>query len=103
MKHIIDGILAMRIVVQFIAQALGVVLLRKKKGTRHLPYKMPLYPLPVIAVIGIWLYIFFSTEWEVMVYFLAVFSAGLIVYFIYAYLNKRWPFNEAIPHEVQKL
>ncbi|MGE5107653.1 MAG: APC family permease [Sphingobacteriales bacterium] len=94
MKHIIDGILAMRIIVQFIAQAVGVVLLRKRNGTQHLPYKMPLYPLPVILAIAIWLYIFFSTQWTVMFYFLGVFGTGLVVYFIYARLKKQWPFKK---------
>ncbi|RTL61089.1 MAG: amino acid permease [Sphingobacteriales bacterium] len=94
MKHIIDGILAMRIIVQFVAQAVGVVLLRKKKGTAGLPYKMPLYPLPVILAIAMWLYIFFSTQWMIMKYFVAVFGTGLIVYFIYANYKKQWPFNK---------
>ncbi|MBI2729710.1 MAG: APC family permease [Sphingobacteriales bacterium] len=93
MKHIIDGILAMRIIVQFVAQAVGVVLLRNRKGTNNLPYKMPLYPLPVILAIFIWLYIFFSTQWIIMLYFLVVFGAGLIVYFLYARYNKQWPFK----------
>jgi len=84
----------MRIIVQFVAQAVGVVLLRKKKGTAGLPYKMPLYPLPVILAIAMWLYIFFSTQWMIMKYFVAVFGTGLIVYFIYANYKKQWPFNK---------
>ena len=48
MKQVIDGILAMRIIVQFIGQGVGVILLRKRKGIAHLPYKIPFYPLPVI-------------------------------------------------------
>lgn len=93
MRHIIDGILAMRIIVQFIAQAVGVVLLRNRRGAKHLPYRMPLYPLPVIVVIIIWLYIFFSTQWGVILYFLGVFTTGLLIYLIQAKLQKKWPFN----------
>lgn len=93
MAEIIDGILAMRIIVQFVAQAIGVVLLRKRKGTENLPYKMPLYPIPVILAIAIWLYVFFSTKWTIMVYFAGVFGTGLIVYFIYARFKKQWPFR----------
>ena len=40
--------LAMRILVQFVAQAIGVILLRKKFGSNKLPFKMWWYPLPVI-------------------------------------------------------
>ena len=92
-RQVIDGILAMRIVVQFIAQAIGVMLLRKRNGTGNLPYKMPLYPLPVILAITIWLLIFISTGLKIMLYFLIVFTSGVIVYFIKAKVQKTWPFK----------
>ncbi len=80
MGEIISGILAMRIMVQFIGQAIGVVLLRKTKGTTHLPYKMPLYPLPVIMAILMWLFIFYATGMAVITMFLIVAGSGVIVY-----------------------
>lgn len=60
---VISSILAMRIIVQFIGQGVGVSLLRKKIGTKKLPFKMWLFPLPVIVSILIWLFLFFSTGW----------------------------------------
>lgn len=60
---VISSILAMRIIVQFIGQGVGVSLLRKKIGTENLPFKMWLFPLPVIVSILIWLFLFFSTGW----------------------------------------
>ena len=95
MKHIIDGILAMRIMVQFVGQALGVVLLRKRNGTANLPYKMPLYPLPVLLAIAMWLFIFYATGLTIILSFLLVFGTGLIVYFAMARLKKQWPFEAA--------
>ncbi len=92
MKQVIDGILAMRIIVQFIGQGIGVMLLRKRNGTAHLPYKMPLYPLPVILAIIIWLIIFLSTGLKIMLYFLVVFVSGIIAYLIKAKIQKSWPF-----------
>ena len=92
MKHVIDGILAMRIMVQFVGQAIGVILLRKRKGTTALPYKMPLYPLPVILAVAMWLFVFFATGLTIILSFLIVFGSGLIVYFIYAKLQGRWPY-----------
>jgi amino acid transporter len=47
MGDVISGILAMRIMVQFIGQAIGILLLRKRNGKNQLPYKMPLFPIPV--------------------------------------------------------
>jgi fructoselysine transporter len=92
MKHVIDGILAMRIIVQFVGQAVGIILLRKRNGTKKLPYKMPLYPLPVILAIAMWLFIFCATGLTIILSFLIVFGSGVIVYFIYAKLQHKWPY-----------
>jgi len=82
MGEIISGILAMRIIVQFIGQAFGVMVLRKKRGTTDLPYKMPLYPLPVILAILMWLFIFYATGLAVISMFLVVAGSGVVVYFL---------------------
>lgn len=94
MKHVIDGILAMRIMVQFIGQAAGVILLRRRNGTKHLPYKMPLYPVPIILVIAMWLFIFYATGLAIILSFLIVFFSGLIVYFMYAKFQNQWPYKK---------
>jgi amino acid transporter len=94
MKHVIDGILAMRIMVQFVGQAIGVILLRKRNGTAKLPFKMPLYPLPVILAIAMWLFVFCATGLTIILSFLTVFGSGVIVYFIYAKLQGRWPYPQ---------
>ena len=94
MKYVIDAILAMRIMVQFIGQAVGVTLLRKRNGTSEFPYKMPLYPLPVILAIILWLFIFYATGLTIIVSFLLVVGSGLIMYFILAKMQHQWPFND---------
>jgi len=93
MKHVIDGILAMRIMVQFIGQAVGVTLLRKRNGTKDLPYKMPLYPLPVILAIAMWLFVFYATGLTIILSFLLVLGSGLAMYFILAKMQNQWPFT----------
>ncbi len=94
MSDVISAILAMRIVVQFIGQAAGVILLRKKKAftKEPIPWKMPLYPLPVILVILMWALVFMSTGSGIIGSFLLVFGSGIIVYLITAWLQKQWPF-----------
>lgn len=92
MGDVISGILAMRILVQFIGQAAGVVLLRRTNGKANLPYKMPLYPLPVVLVIIMWLFIFYATGFKIMGGFLIVFTSGLVVYLAKARVKKEWPF-----------
>ncbi|MEP7144821.1 MAG: APC family permease [Ferruginibacter sp.] len=93
MKHVIDGILAMRIIVQFIGQAVGVTLLRKRNGTKGLPFKMPLYPLPVILAIIMWLFVFYATGLTIIVSFFLVLGSGLAMYLILSKIQKQWPFK----------
>lgn len=81
MKHAIDGILAMRILVQFIAQAIGVIMLRKRKGVAGLPFKMPGYPLPIFISISIWLFVFFSTGMAALLA-IALIALGTIVFYV---------------------
>jgi len=82
LKEVIDGILAMRILIQFIGQAIGLLLLFKRKGKGFFPWKMPFYPLPLFLAIIIWGGIFFSTGTKMMLSGLTVISLGLIAYFV---------------------
>ena len=81
LTDVISSILAMRIIVQFIGQAVGVALLRKRFGTEGLPFKMFLFPLPIIISIGIWIFLFISTGWFAL-WGSLIAVAGVIVYFI---------------------
>jgi len=80
-KQIIPAILAMRILTQFVAQAVGLLLLHRKKEKDFFKWKMPLFPLPVIIAIAMWLFIFYSTEWKMIAIALCVIASGIIVLF----------------------
>jgi fructoselysine transporter len=81
LRDVIDSILAMRILVQFIAQSVGIVLLRRRFGKKDLPFRMWLYPVPVILSICIWLFIFYSTG-QFAIYGTLIALAGVVVYFV---------------------
>ena len=81
LKYAISAILGMRILVQFVAQAIGVVLLRRRKGTAGLPFKMWLYPLPVILSIVIWLFVWYSTG-IIALFGLILAAIGVVVFFL---------------------
>jgi amino acid transporter len=81
LSEVISSILAMRIIVQFIAQGVGVSLLRKKFGKKDLPYKMWLFPLPVIISIAIWIFLFISTGWFAL-WGSLIALVGVIVFFV---------------------
>jgi amino acid transporter len=92
----IAGILAMRLLVQFIGQAAGVMLLRRRWGSERLPFKMWLYPLPaVITIIGC-AALFWATgparKWGI-----AEIALGAVAFLVRAHQLKEWPFAPPKP------
>ena len=92
-QSVINAILAMRILIQFVGQAVGLILLSKREGRKFLKWKMPFYPLPVILAIIMWLLVFISTSLSMAGTGILVISLGIIVYLLKARLNKEWPFE----------
>jgi len=92
LSDVISAILAMRILIQFIGQAVGLLLLRKKKQ-KEFPYKMPFFPWPIYMVIIMWGGILFSTGYQMMLGGLFVISMGVVVYFVKAKAERQWPFE----------
>jgi amino acid transporter len=99
---VITAILAMRIVVQFVGQAIGLLLLhsrarREKSGGKTtsivFPFRMPLYPLPILLAIGVWLFVFFSTGLTFVLSGLTVIGLGTIAFLLAAAVRKQWPFT----------
>ncbi len=78
----ISAILAMRILVQFVAQAVGVVLLRRRNGTAGLPFRMWLYPAPVILSVVIWLYVWWIDRVGVALLGLFLAACGIVVFYV---------------------
>ena len=94
LKEVISAILAMRILVQFIGQAAGIMILRKSKPSEFFPFKMWLYPLPALIAILMWVGLFLSTGMYFALGGVVVISIGAVVYFIRSYYSGEWPFKD---------
>ena len=92
---VIRAILAMRCLIQFAAQGVGLILLHRRWQGERLPFRMWLYPVPVIVAIAGWIAIFFSTGRKPMLASLAAAGAGILVYLGRALWQRQWPFQEA--------
>src|SRR2546425_285924 len=90
----IAGILSMRLLVQFIGQAVGVMLLRRRWGPERLPFKMWLYPLPAVLTMIGWAWLFWQTgatrKWGV-----AEIALGALAFLIRAREMRQWPFGSS--------
>jgi fructoselysine transporter len=98
----IRAILAMRCLIQFVGQAVGLVILRRRWGKERMPFRMWLYPLPVMVAIAGWLGIFLSTGARPMLASLAAMAAGILVYMGRARYLRQWPFGEHAELEAEE-
>jgi amino acid transporter len=96
----IAGILAVRLIVQFIGQAVGVMLLRRRWGPERLPFKMWFYPLPAILTMFGWAWLFWQTG-SVRKWGLLEIAMGVGAFLIWTKEMKQWPW--APPAEVAPL
>lgn len=84
MKDIITAIVVMRILIQFVSQAVGLIAWHysKRNRTDPMPYKMPLFPLPAIISILIWLYILFSSKVAYISGALGIIVSGALLFYV---------------------
>lgn len=88
----IKAILAMRILIQFMGQTVGVMILRRRWQADRFPFKMWLYPLPALLALVFWGFVFLSTGTMFVVGALLTIFAGVIVFFVRARIAGEWPF-----------
>jgi fructoselysine transporter len=99
LRTVIAAVLAMRLIIQFIGQAVGVMLLRRRWPGERLPFKMWLYPVPALLTIAGWIWLFSRTG-QAMWWGLLVIVLGVSVFLVRARLRGEWPFR-AFPVEAK--
>src|SRR5206468_5666665 len=73
---VIDALIVTRILVQFMGQIVGLILLRRHAPNMPRPYRMWLYPVPaVIALVG-WIFVFATTQLRVILFGVGVLALG---------------------------
>ena len=78
---VIAALVATRILVQFIGQAVGLVRLRQLRPDLPRPYRVWAYPIPVAVALAGWLFIFATTEPRILLFSLATLALGGGTYF----------------------
>jgi len=91
LKTAIAAILAMRLLVQFIGQAVGVMLLHKRWPPERLPFKMWLYPLPAVLTMLAWAWLFWHTG-PIRKWGLLEIGLGALAFLIWTREMRQWPF-----------
>ena len=89
---LIDALITTRILIQFIGQVIAVVRLRRAAPDRPRPFRIWLYPLPVLAALAGWTFVFLTSGTEVIVLGLATLAAGMLAFGLWTWRTRQWPF-----------
>jgi amino acid transporter len=92
---VIDALIVTRILVQFMGQVVGLILLRRHAPDMPRPYRMWLYPLPALVALLGWIFVFATTQVEVILFGVGVLVLGCVAFAVWSWRTSRWPFGVA--------
>ena len=98
LADVIAALVVIRITLQFLVQAIGVIVLRIRRPEMPRPFRMWLYPLPALLASAGFVFVLFSrtNSMQQIRYALVLLLIGLIIYFVRAWHNREWPFGHAV-------
>src|SRR3954463_16299048 len=92
---VIDALIVTRILVQFMGQVVGLILLRRQAPDMPRPYRMWLYPVPALVALVGWIFVFATTQPSVIAFGLGALALGGVAFLIWWLRPSRWPFVAA--------
>jgi amino acid transporter len=98
LADVIAALVVIRITLQFLVQAVGLIVLRIRRPDMPRPFRMWLYPIPALVACVGFIYVVFNrtNSMQQIRYALVLLITGLIIYFIRAWRNREWPFGERV-------
>jgi amino acid transporter len=102
LADVIAALVVIRILVQFLAQIIGLIILRVRRPDMVRPFKMWLYPLPALIAIGGFVYVLIARQnfLKEVRYAVVLILLGLIIYLVRARVRCEWPFGKNVPMSV---
>jgi amino acid transporter len=97
LADVIAALVVIRITLQFLVQAIGVIVLRIRRPDLPRPFRMWLYPLPaLLASIGfIFVLVSRTNSLKQVRYALVILITGIVIYLVRAWRNQEWPFGSS--------
>ena len=99
LADVIAALVVIRILLQFLVQAIGVIVLRIRRPELPRPFRMWLFPLPALLATGGFLFVLIKrpNAWREIRYASLLLLVGLCVYFVRAWRGGEWPFVRTTP------
>ncbi len=94
LQDVIAALVVIRILVQFLMQILGLILLRLRRPDVPRPFRMYLYPAPAFLAAAGFVYVVFMRPnfAKEIRYALAIIVVGLGIYLVRSWRRNEWPF-----------
>jgi amino acid transporter len=94
---VIAALVVIRIMIQFLAQTVGVIVLRIRRPDMDRPFKMWLYPLPALLAFFGFVYVLVSRQnfQKEVRYAVILIVVGLATYLFRSARRREWPFAES--------
>ena len=98
LADVITALVVIRIMLQFLLQAIGVIVLRVKRPEMPRPFRMWLYPLPaLIAALGFgYILVVRTNALKEIRYAVVIVIVGIAIYMVRAWRIGEWPFGPAL-------
>ena len=99
LADVIAALVVIRILLQFIVQAVGLMVLRKRQPDMPRPFRMWLYPLPALLAIAGFIFILVARKnfLREIRYAVVILILGLAIYFVRSWRRGEWPFSAYPP------
>jgi len=97
LRDVIAALVVIRVLLQFLVQAIGSIVLRVQRPDLPRPFRMWLYPLPALLASAGFIFILFSRpnfQREIR-YAVVILALGLAIFMIRAWRHREWPFGDA--------
>jgi basic amino acid/polyamine antiporter, APA family len=97
LADLIAALVVIRIVLQYLLQAIGVILLRIQRPDLPRPFRMWFYPVPALVAAASFVFILFSRhDFQKEIRYAAVILLfGIVIYGARAWRRQEWPFDNA--------
>ncbi len=104
LADVIAALVVIRILLQFLVQAVGVIVLRIRRPDLPRPFRMWLYPLPALLASAGFIFVLFArtNSMKQIRYAMVILLTGLIIYFLRSWKNGEWPFGQAAQAVVEE-
>jgi amino acid transporter len=86
--NVINGLLATRILVQFIGQIGALVWLRRKAPEMPRPFRMWFYPIPAAVALAGWAFLFWTNDTITRLYAMGVILVGMVSFLVWAKVTR---------------